>query len=241
MDIARKDFAIASGIIAILVFGHVASFQSRAHASQIGGLLLQQGAAQAYGEPVNERLGTAEQQARDVLMQIGSAEAGYSSERTAGRSGWLSDLIMAGYFAPNASPTSLAQGYSIAIYLPSTKQGFTAVAEPVDFTLRPIMIDESQRVSSLSASIMSDPDEGWASARYRMESSLGQWGYYQYPFSMELLAHTPPLQVRMSGGYTSYLLFSLLQTQNGSFVPDPSLLYSSYLNTYLVGESAQGK
>jgi hypothetical protein len=231
---SHKDIAISAGVIALLIFSHIASNYSRANASPTGQLLLQ-GSGLAYGEPVNEQLGSSEQQAINVLLQLGSAQLSYSTEITEGRSGYLNHLTLAGYLAPNATSISLAQGYSIGIYLPYDRKGFTVVAEPTNLDLRPFLIDENQAVTLLSPSIGNDPDEGWAEARMKMISS-NQYGRYQYPFTLELLGHTPPLQVRMNQGASNYVLLSLLQTSGNRYYADSTLLYSSYLNAYMVGQ-----
>jgi hypothetical protein len=234
----HKDFPIICGIIALLIFGHIATNHSGAHASGVGQLLMQ-GAGTGYGEPVNEQLGSSEQQAISALLQLGGAQMSYSSEKTHGKNGYLSNLVLAGYLVPNATSVSMAQGYSIAFYLPSNKAGFTIIAEPTDYNLRPFMIDENQAVTLLTPIVGTDPDQGWADARTTMYSSISQYGYYQYPFTLALLGHTPPLQVRMNQGYSNYVLLSLQRTPGNALIANPNLIYNSFLNSYLNGQLMQ--
>jgi hypothetical protein len=231
------DLAIAIFIVVILVFGHIATIRSRAEGSPAGRLLLQ-GAGGGYGGPApDETLGTMEFQATDMLRQLGMSEASYASKRGNGRYGNISDLVMSGELAPNATGAGLAPGYSITFLTPATKNGFTLIAEPTNYQLRPLMIDEGQKVYTMVPTLDGDPDTTWGTARSRMENSIDKYGYYMYPVSADLLTHNPPIQARIDWEGRNYVILSLSGSAAFGYVPDPSVVYSSYLRTYLIGDT----
>lgn len=230
-----QDISIACGIIALLVFAHISMSGGSANASPAGRLLMQ-GTGVAYGGlPVDERLGAMEDQARKMLMQLGASQISYSSSHPRGCYAYLHDLMLAGELQPNASGRTLVNGYSIGFYLPQAKTGFTLLASPTQLQLRPLMLDENQEVVTLTPTIEGDPDRGWANIRERLRASLYQYGYYMHPMTLETIAHDPPLQARINWSGTEYVLVSLRESPESGFTPDPSLIFSSFLNTYLVG------
>jgi hypothetical protein len=229
MTRTSHDLTLFCLLIALVAFGHIAAYRAWAGAGT-GGQLQQQGAGMSYGEPVNERIGALESQARKALHDLGSAESSYASGQATGRYAHLHDLRLAGLLQPNATGKTLVSGYSVTFLLSSTCKGFTLLAEPTDLTLRPMMVDETQNFFLLTPSVSDDPDAGWTQARDRLRQSLLSYGYYMFPISYELSAHDPPLQVRLDWPNADYLLFGLKGVR-----PDPSMIYSSYLNTYLTG------
>jgi len=235
MRIKQSDLTLACGIVAMLLLGHVITAQYPARADETGSLH-KQGAGVAYGEGANERLSQMESQARSVLKQLGSAESSYASTHTPGQYAHFRDLVRGGYLMPNAAGGNLTPGYSVTFYLPPAKRGFTLLAEPTDLQLRPLLLDENQLVVVLTPTIDGDPDEGWATIRERMETSRTRYGYYMPPFSLELAAHNPPLEVRINWEATNYILQALAGSASRGYVPDDSLIYSSFLNTYLIGD-----
>jgi hypothetical protein len=130
----------------------------------------------------------------------------------------------------------MVNGYSIAFYLPATRTGFTVIAEPVNLELRPLMLTENQDVVVITPTIEQDPDQGWKNLREYLENNRYRDGRYQFPFFFETAAHDPPLQARLNHGQSNYVLLTLTGVPESGYHADDSLIFSSFLNTYLVGD-----
>jgi hypothetical protein len=231
----KFDLPIIMGIVALLVFGHIMSLRASAGPGPTGPLH-KQGAGSAYGPQPDERSGQLEYQARNALMEMGSSQMSYSRKVTSGHFGYFHDLLGAGYLLPNATPTSIVNGYSIAFYLPATRSGFTIIAEPSNLELRPLMITENENVIVLTPTIEQDPDQGWKDLRDFLEENRSSYGRYQFPFYFQTAAHDPPLQARLNHGQSNYVLLTLTGVPESGYHADDSLIFSSYFNTYLVGD-----
>ena len=228
------DFSIISGVIALVLFAHLANLKTPARSAPLGRLLAQ-GAGMAYGLQVDEQVGQMESQARSVLESLGTSQMSYASAKTSGRYGYLHDLVLAGYLQPNATGVSLSPGYSITFYLPPTKRGFTLIAHPRNIDLRPLLIDENMRVTVLTPTLEEDPDPTWAWARESLKNSYINYGFYDFPNPLEMWKHEPPLQVRLNWEHSDYVLLSL--TEKGEkWVADDSLLYVDAFNSYMLGD-----
>lgn len=198
-----------------------------------------QGAGAAYGLQVDEKVGQMEENARAVLMDLGNSQMSYARKNPSGKYGYFTDLVLAGYLQPNATTTSVAAGYSIVFYLPPKKLGFTMIAEPVDIRLRPILLDENMQVVPLIPTLDQDPDPEWLKIRDSMLQSYINYRYYQFPYSIQLMSHKPPLQVRINQNHKNYILFALREDPTKGMMPDNSMIWMSSLNSYFVGDTRQ--
>jgi hypothetical protein len=108
----KFDLPIILGVVALLVFGRIMSLRASARPGPTGPLH-KQGAGTAYGQQPDEHTGQLEYQARNALMEMGSSQMSYSTKQTVGHYGYFWDLLGAGYFQPNATPTNIVNGYSM--------------------------------------------------------------------------------------------------------------------------------
>lgn len=235
----NKDIPIFLGILALIIFGHACFNYNPALARGLPQLLLQGNGGGYASEPVNERATDLEYNARRMLYQLGSAEAGYSEYYNKGTYAWIQNLVNDGYLQPNDSGATLVNSYSMTFYLSDGHLGFTIVAESNDFDLRSFLIDENQLVVPITPVVMEDPDESWTFIR-ELESTLYyDYGGYDYLNSLLLLNYDPPLGLRLNRERTGYLLFEFAEADE-VLVPNDELHYISNLTSYMLGDTRPG-
>jgi hypothetical protein len=238
MRLLHGDIALSFGLVALIVFGHLAAVHSPASATSLAPLLLQ-GAGTAYGEPVNEKLTPIELGCRRALAQLSSTELNYAAENPSGEYGYLQDLVLKGYLQPNATGRSLAANYSVAFYLDPVRSGFTLVAEPQTLELRALMVTENRQVVPLTPSIDADPNDDWRAARERRMEHLLTDGYYDFISTFELVQYDTLLQARLNRERTEYVLLSLEEREPGLWAPDDSIVYVSAFASYMRGDTRE--
>jgi hypothetical protein len=241
----RSDLTITCGIVALIVFGHFAAIKGNTGSIIAGKLLAQEGSGTAYEQPMEQptdqptatdRIGQMEDQARMTLQQLGQAEDAFASNSTPQYEyAYLSQLRGKGLLLPNVNGSSMTPGYSITIYIHATKRGFSAVAEPKELDLRPLMLTENQQVVVIAPVLKDDPDKTWTAVENTMQESYSQNGHYEHPFLLDMMAHNPILQVRLNEDMNKYVLLQVKEKENG-YIPDDSLIYSSYFNAYMAGD-----
>lgn len=233
------DISIISGLLALIIFGHLTMWRGSAQAGSFPTLQLQgTGSAYAsYSEPVNERLGEFERNVREMLYDLGAAEYSYAASRPEGRYGYLDELVQHGYMMPNQTGSTLVANYSISFYLPGGRRGFTLVAEPESLDLRSYMLTENQQVVLITPTVMDDPSEDWETVRNMMGNFMEERGYYDYLGPMQLLSYTPPLQIRLNRERTAYIIHQLMENPEAGFIPDEELVYISSYASYMYGDT----
>lgn len=234
-----SDISIISGLLALIVFGHLSMWRSAACAGGFPSLQLQgTGSSYAsYFEPVDERLSQFESNVQNMLYELGAAEYSYAASRPEGKYGYLNDLAHYGYVMPNQTGRTLVSNYSITFYLPSGRRGFTLIAEPESVELRSFMITENQVAVLMTPTVLGDPSEDWESVRAMMGSYLQERGYYDYLAPMQLLSYTPPLQIRLNRERTRYVIHQLKENPDVGFIPDEELVYISTYASYMYGDT----
>ncbi len=238
MNLRTSEITIIAGALALIVFCCLSTIERPAYGAPLGRLLRQSNGI-AYTVPVNERLTLLEYSCRSTLLQLGAAEAGYSSYVTRGKYAYLHELKLEGYLQPNMTGRTLTSDYSITFFLPPGKRGFTLVAEPTDFRLRGFMLTENQRVIPLTPSIEDDPNEDWAEVRELLLDSLYKFGRYESPSTVSLLMRDTLLQVRLNLERTEYALLSLIENPESGFLPDDSFLYITPFGGYVRGDTRE--
>ena len=236
-----KEILIIFAIFGLIIFGHVFTFNREARASGTNPLLLQStGAAySSYGEEPKDQISPVENQCRDMLYQIGASEMGYAQYVSKGKFAYLQDLKLSGYLQPNASGGTLVGNYSISFYLPTGRHGFTLFAEPLDFELTPMMLDENQNVVTLVPTNEGDPNQDWADLNGLEKGYFFTNGLYYFPPFPVIADYETPLQVRLDAEKSAYVLLQLVNPEAGGAMqrmPDDSLIYISRYLTYMVGD-----
>ncbi|MFH1677119.1 MAG: hypothetical protein ABIC40_08850 [bacterium] len=239
-----KEIITIIAIFGLIILGHVLTFNREARASGVSPLLLQStgSAYSSYGATPKDQLAPVENQCRDMLYQIGASEMGYAQYVSKGKFAYLHELKLAGYLQPNASGGTLVGNYSITFFLPPGRLGFTLFAEPLNFELTPMMIDENQNVVNLVPTNEGDPNEDWADLNGLEKGYYFTNGFYYYPPFPIMADYETPIQVRLNAEKSEYVIFQFLKTEaEGPMkrMPDDSLIYISRYLTYLVGDTRE--
>lgn len=238
--IMKSDLQILLGIFALIIFGHACFNYSPVKAAGLTHLLLQGNGEGGYAVmPSNGQATDLEYNARRTLSQLGSAQASYSANYGADTYGWLQNLVRDGYLSPNESGATLVNSYSITFYLPSERQGFTIIAEPKSFDVRPFMITENMNVVPLSPAIIENPDDDWATVRAMEDTLLYDYGGYDYLSSFLLDNYNPPLGLRLNREKTSYMLFAFNEVDE-ALLPNDELVYIDNLSAFMNGDTRSG-
>jgi len=235
----KSDFPIFFGILALIIFGHACFNYSPAKAAGITHLLLQGNGTGYAVMPSNDQATDLEYNARRTLAQLGTAQASYSSQSIVQKYAWLQNLIRGGYLAPNESGATLVHNYSITFYLSKEREGFTIIAEPKSFDLRPFMITENMNVVPLSPSITENPNDDWATVRAMEDTYLYDYGGYDYLSPFLLNNYNPPLGLRLNRERTSYVLFAYDEDVETP-MPNDELVYIDNLSSFMNGDTRLG-
>ncbi len=231
-----SDISIFIGLVALLVFCHMAISDRPASAGVVNPLLMQGAGSSYFGLEINERATELEINARNKLYELGSAQLAYSRSTHSGNFAHFQELISNGYIQPNMTGRTLTSDYSISFFFPERKRGFTLIAQPMKIDLRAFMITENMEVILMTPSIDSDPNESWATVR-AMESELKSTeGRFSFLKGFQLLEYEPPLQIRLDADRKEFVLVSFDSDEYGLKLDD-TMVFSSSMSDYLIGDT----
>lgn len=231
----KNDLIIIAGLFCALVIFNLAGAGALASAKP-DKVLHKQGTGSSYGISVDQRISMLESNCRDMLVYLAEAQSEHAKADLAGRYGWLQQLISDGYLEPNKTGKTLVNEYSITFFLNEKSDGFTLVAEPMNFDLRPYLITENKKVVPLTSSIEDDPTDEWKKSRTGMNDHFWGYGVFDYPITMPGAPNPENLQVRINREKTSYVIHKMKKTGNEKARPDESFLYSYDFRAYLYGD-----
>ncbi|HEX9745674.1 MAG TPA: hypothetical protein VGB30_09625 [bacterium] len=238
IKVRNFDISLLAGVLALVVFFHIASVGNRVRAEEHDSLY-KQGGGSAYGIFPDQRLTPLEETCRSALMMVGQAEYSYSSHRQSRQYAYLQELVKDGYLTANTTGRSLAGEYSISFYLPVGRDGFTLIAEPMNYELRPLMLNESWEITSLTTSIDGDPSDDWGSVREKETDYYWENGFFK-PFGMfELGQIREDLQVRVNHEQSGYLIHRMITDNLKGRYPDNSMFYLYGYRSYIIGDTRE--